>query len=60
MDFFLQLVQQFIAEQDTLVENLQISRESFFHALFPRSFSENLWAQSPDTDHITSDFENIF
>lgn len=42
MDFFLQLVQQFIAEQDTLVENLQISRESFFHALFPRSFSENL------------------
>lgn len=48
MDFILQLVQQFIVEQDTLLENLQISREPFFYALFQISFPENLWAQIPD------------
>lgn len=42
MDFILQLVQQLIVEQDTLLENLQISREPFFYALFQISFPENL------------------
>lgn len=42
MDFILQLVQQFIAEQGTLVEKFNISREPFLHALFQRNFSENL------------------